>query len=390
MHVPLQSYRKKKTKVNQNPEDPSVSQGINGNDHQPLIEMQDIRKIYKTHAGEFPALKGVSAQFYPGQFVSIIGKSGSGKSTLLNMITGIDRPTSGKILIDGTYLQDLSESQFSEWRGRNLGIVFQFFQLLPMLTLLENTILPMDFCQMYSLEEREERAQSLLKMVGLEDFIDQLPSSVSSGQEQCAAIARALANDPPIIVADEPTGNLDSKTAELVLQLIDRLVAQGKTVLVVTHDEAVARRASRTLVICDGELVDEEISTLLPSISHRSMLNIANQSVEVHKQPGEGLFSRSEALPGILVVLEGELEIRNTAGKKLAHGNIGPVITAGNIRRHREAGHILSAGSTSPARLKLVSEDDFQKILATSRSLQRFVDLLENRSPQAEKGSASK
>ncbi|HEX7556397.1 MAG TPA: ATP-binding cassette domain-containing protein, partial [Leptolinea sp.] len=188
-----------------------LEKGAAESNHNPLIEMQNIVKIYKTHAGEFLALKGISAQFYPGQFVSIIGKSGSGKSTLLNMITGIDRPTSGKILIGDTYLQDLSESQFSVWRGRNLGIVFQFFQLLPMLSLLENTILPMDFCNMYLPLEREPRALELLRLVGLQDFSQKHPAAVSSGQEQCAAIARALANDPPILVADEPTGNLDSK-----------------------------------------------------------------------------------------------------------------------------------------------------------------------------------
>ncbi len=392
MGVSFRSLKQKKTKVPAEPESNSYNITVDSSltDHQPLIEMQDIKKIYKTHAGEFPALKGVSAHFYPGQFVSIIGKSGSGKSTLLNMITGIDRPSSGKIRIAGTYLQDLSESQFSEWRGRNLGIVFQFFQLLPMLSLLENTILPMDFCEMYSLTEREERARGLLKMVGLEDFVDQLPSSVSSGQEQCAAIARALANDPPIIVADEPTGNLDSKTAELVLQLIEGLVKQGKTVLVVTHDEAVAQRASRTLVICDGELVDEEISNLVPSISHRSMLNISHQAIQLEKKPGENLFADSDSLPGLLLLMDGEIDIWNTTGKKLSHKPANTILTSTIIRDHHENGHALVAGSHKPVRMKLVSEEDFQKSLIASRSLQRLVASLEQSHKKIDTGVSKK
>ncbi len=351
----------------------SSEMDIDSGSQKPLIDMQDIHKVYKTHAGDFPALKGVSAHFYPGQFVSIIGKSGSGKSTLLNMITGIDRPTSGKILIDGTYLQTLTESQFSIWRGKNLGIVFQFFQLLPMLSLLENTILPMDFCNMYTQPEREERARSLLKLVGLEDFTDKLPSAVSSGQEQCAAIARALANDPPIIVADEPTGNLDSKTAELVLQLIDTLVSQGKTVVVVTHDEAVAERASRTLVICDGELVDEDISRLIPSISHRSMLNLSHQAINLVKQPGESLFVEANSLPGLLLVLDGEVSIRNNAGKKISSHKAGSVFTGQFIRETLDSGHQITCGSHSPLHIKLVSEEDFQSTLSGSKSLQRLI-----------------
>jgi putative ABC transport system ATP-binding protein len=348
---------------------------------EPIIEMLDIHKVYKTNAGDFTALKSVSASFYPGQFVSIIGKSGSGKSTLLNMITGIDRPTSGKILIGDTYLQDLSESQFSVWRGRNLGIVFQFFQLLPMLSLLENTILPMDFCQMYTPPEREKRAIELLELVGLQSYADKLPSSVSSGQEQCAAIARALANDPPIIVADEPTGNLDSKTAEMVLQLIDELVKQGKTVVVVTHDEAVAQRASRTLVICDGELVDEDISRLFPSISHRSMLKLSNQAFEITKQSHENLFADSSEFPGLLLVLDGQVSVRTANERKVGSYQPGSVLTGEFIKKTIESGKVFTASSHSKVRLKLISEEDLQSTLATSKSLQAFLQKLDSVKP---------
>jgi putative ABC transport system ATP-binding protein len=344
---------------------------------EPLIEMRDIVKIYKTHAGEFTALKGVNADFYPGQFVSIIGKSGSGKSTLLNMVTGIDRPTSGQIQIGDTFLQKLTESQFSEWRGRNLGIVFQFFQLLPMLSLLENTILPMDFCRMYTPPEREERARDLLQLVGLENFVDKLPSAVSGGQVQCAAIARALANDPPIIVADEPTGNLDSRTADMVLELIDELVKKGKTVLVVTHDEPVAQHASRTLVICDGELVDEEISRALPHISHRSMLMIAHEAVDFSRQPCENLLADVREIPGLVVVVNGVLDIHTADGKKSASLKPGSVIHRNFMQKNLDAGHTFACGSHGPVKLKVISSDNLQSIKNQSRSFRVFMDKLE-------------
>lgn len=223
----------------------------------PLIVMNEIVKTYRTPAGDFTALKDVSACFYRGEFVSVLGRSGSGKSTLVNMVTGIDRPTSGTVCVENICIQELSESKMSAWRGRNLGIVFQFFQLLPMLTLLENVMLPMDFCNMYAVEERPQRALELLKLVGLQDLAEQLPGAVSGGQQQSAAVARALANDPPILIADEPTGNLDSHTANMVFDLFISLVQQGKTILMVTHDEQLANRTNRILNISDGELVGD-------------------------------------------------------------------------------------------------------------------------------------
>ena len=173
-------------------------------------------------------LKGISASVQRGEFVSVVGRSGSGKSTLVNMITGIDHPTSGDVIINGQRMSELNVNQLSGWRGKNLGIVFQFFQLLPMLTLIENIMLPMDFCNLYAPAEREERAMRLLRRVGLEAMAHKLPGAVSGGQQQSAAVARALANDPPIIMADEPTGNLDSRTAEEVIQLFEELVDQGR------------------------------------------------------------------------------------------------------------------------------------------------------------------
>jgi putative ABC transport system ATP-binding protein len=226
----------------------------------PLIEMVGVSKIFKTAAGDFPALQEVTACFYPGEFVSVVGRSGSGKSTLVNMITGIDHPSSGTVRVESIDLYQMGESRRSGWRGRNLGIVFQFFQLLPMLSLLENIMLPMDFCNVYAPAEREERAMDLLRMVGLENFALKLPTAVSGGQQQSAAIARALANDPPILVADEPTGNLDTRSALGVFELFDSLVEQGKMILMVTHDRKLALRTMRTLLIADGRLVGEELN----------------------------------------------------------------------------------------------------------------------------------
>jgi len=221
-----------------------------------LIQLRQLVKTYSTTAGDFPALKGISTSFYGGEFVAIMGKSGSGKSTLLNMITGIDIPTSGQVIIRGTHVHELSESAMAKWRGRNLGIVFQFYQLLPMLSMLENTMLPMDFCDTYAPSERPERAMALLELVGLEKVADKMPTAISGGEQQRAAMARALANDPPIIVADEPTGNLDTRSADSVMKIFERLVQQGKTVLMVTHEISLSRRASRVLMLSDGKIVE--------------------------------------------------------------------------------------------------------------------------------------
>ena len=220
-----------------------------------MIDMHGIVKTFKNAAGEFTALKGIDLTINRGEFVSIVGKSGSGKSTLLNMITGIDHPTEGRMVIDGTDIYTgVTESQRSRWRGRNLGIVFQFFQLLPMLTLLENVMLSMDFAEMYDFDERPERAREMLKLVELEKIANKLPVLVSTGQQQLAAIARALACDPPLLVADEPTGNLDSKSASTIIDLFEELSRRGKTVVMVTHDPSLTSRTTRNLIIADGKL----------------------------------------------------------------------------------------------------------------------------------------
>jgi putative ABC transport system ATP-binding protein len=222
--------------------------------------MKDITKIFHTGGIDFVALNNISVDFYAGEFISVVGKSGSGKSTLANMLTGIDHPTQGSVTLAGIPIHNLKESPMSIWRGKNLGIVFQFYQLLSTLTLVENVMLPMDFCSTYPQTDREPRARDLLDMVGLADFADKLPAAVSGGQQQTAAIARALANDPPILIADEPTGNLDSKTAEAVFELFSNLVVKGKTVVMVTHDPGLAARTDRVVHIHDGRLVQEEFA----------------------------------------------------------------------------------------------------------------------------------
>jgi len=228
------------------------------NGQKPIIEIKDVVKSFPVGDGEITILKGISLQVKKGEFLSIVGPSGNGKSTLLNMITGIDRPSSGEIIVTGQPVHKMSENRLAAWRGENVGIIFQFFQMLPALSLLQNVILPMDLANKYSPKERRERAMHLLDIVGLSDQVHKLPSAVSGGQQQRAAIARALANDPALLVADEPTGNLDSATSHDVFDLFNEVVSQGKTMLMVTHDKELAQRVPRVVEILDGKITRDE------------------------------------------------------------------------------------------------------------------------------------
>jgi putative ABC transport system ATP-binding protein len=228
----------------------------NGNNY--VVQIKNVVKSFPVGDGEVTILKGLSFDVDNGEFVSIVGPSGNGKSTLLNMITGIDRPTDGEVIVTGREVHKMSENKLAVWRGENVGIIFQFFQMLPALSLLQNVILPMDFARKYTPKERRERAMHLLDTVGLADQAHKLPSMVSGGQQQRAAIARALANDPPLLVADEPTGNLDSRTAGDVFDLFNEMVAQGKTLLMVTHDKELAKRVPRVVEITDGKITRDE------------------------------------------------------------------------------------------------------------------------------------
>ena len=229
---------------------------VNGKD--PLVQVVEVVKSFPVGGGQVTVLKGISFDVQAGEFVTIVGPSGNGKSTLLNMITGIDRPTDGKVIVTGREIQKMSENKLAAWRGQHVGIVFQFFQMLPALSLLQNIILPMDFTKKYSRREKHERAMNLLETVGLADQAHKLPSMVSGGQQQRAAIARALANDPDLLVADEPTGNLDTRNANDVFDLFTKLVEQGKTLLAVTHDKELARRVPRVVEIIDGKITRDE------------------------------------------------------------------------------------------------------------------------------------
>ncbi len=240
-----------------------------------IIKLTDIKKAYQVGGEDVPVLYGISLDIYPGEFVSIVGESGNGKSTLLNMITGIDHPSAGEVRVNGRLLTNMNENQLAEWRGAEMGIVFQFFQLLPALSLLQNVMLPMDLLKNLPRKERRERAMHLLDMVGLADQAKKLPNTVSGGQQQRAAIARALANDPPLIVADEPTGNLDSHTSADVFALFRQLVSQGKTLIMVTHNEPLARQAQRLLEIRDGIIVRDELletNDLRATMNHEPLL----------------------------------------------------------------------------------------------------------------------
>jgi putative ABC transport system ATP-binding protein len=221
----------------------------------PLVDIRAIAKTYMVSTTAIPALKGVSFQVGAGEFVAIVGASGAGKSTLLNMISGVDKPSSGEVWIAGQAIQRLRERALARWRGSSLGIVFQFFALLPTMTLLNNVMLPMELAGKYTSAERRERALHLLESVGLKDHVNKLPSRVSGGQQQRAAIARALANDPPLLLGDEPTGNLDSASAHVVFEIFSTLVREGKTILMVTQDERLAAQIPRQIELGEGVLV---------------------------------------------------------------------------------------------------------------------------------------
>jgi ABC-type lipoprotein export system ATPase subunit len=279
----------------------------NGNDH--LIECRQLVKTYHTTAGDFPALKEIDLQVDGGEFVAVIGKSGSGKSTLVNMITGIDRPTAGEVLVGDTSVGTLSEGQLAQWRGRTIGVIFQFFQLLPTLTVVENVMLPMDFCHMYNMRERRERAMHLLEQVDVADHAHKLPSAVSGGQQQRVAIARALANDPPILAADEPTGNLDSKTADSVFKLFEGLVAEGKTILMVTHDRDLSRRASRTVMLSDGEVIEEFLIETFPALTDQQLIQATRNLQRQVYEPGAIVLQEGGPPGSFYIITKGQVEV---------------------------------------------------------------------------------
>jgi len=237
-----------------------ISKNGNGsNNNQPIVSLKNIAKSFPVGNDEVTVLHDISLDIHKGEFVSIVGPSGNGKSTLLNMVTGIDRPSDGQVVVTGRDIHAMSENELAKWRGQEVGIIFQFFQMLPSLSLLQNVVLPMEFAKKFNASERRDRAMHLLEMVGLDDQANKLPSMVSGGQQQRAAIARALATDPPLLIADEPTGNLDAGTAQQVFDLFMSLVEeQGKTMLMVTHDKDLADRIPRKIEIVNGRIANDQ------------------------------------------------------------------------------------------------------------------------------------
>ncbi|MFT3893628.1 MAG: ATP-binding cassette domain-containing protein [Anaerolineales bacterium] len=336
-----------------------------------MIDMHGIVKKFKNAAGEFTVLKGVDLTINKGEFVSIVGKSGSGKSTLLNMITGIDHPTEGRVVIGGTDIYtNVTESQRSKWRGRNLGIVFQFFQLLPMLTLAENVMLSMDYADMYDFDERPKRAMQMLEKVWLEKFANKLPTMVSTGQQQLAAIARALACDPPLLVADEPTGNLDTKSANTIIELFEELAQNGKTVVMVTHDPSLTSRTTRNIIIADGELINETVAKALPWLRHRHMMEFTKLVEEWVYEPKTTIISRDEHVEYFFMIYKGEVEVvlQDRKNEETVISRLGPGEYFGDVELMRGGKSIANvrASADVPVELLTIKREDFKRVMDQS------------------------
>ena len=346
------------------------SKPVNSNSNHPMIDLRDVHKYYKTAIGDYHALNSVDLQINAGEFVSVIGKSGSGKSTLLNMITGIDRPTTGEVYVNNMAVHGLSENKMARWRGKNLGIVFQFFQLLPTISVIENIMLPMDFCRTYPMREREQRALALLEMVELADHAYKLPTALSGGQQQRVAIARALANDPPVIIADEPTGNLDSKTADSVFELFKNLVAQGKTIIVVTHDSGLAKRTERTALIADGEIVNEYVAKAMPTLSREQLLLASHVANEQHYEPGAMILSQGTNAEAFYIVTKGTVEVilPRVSQSDVVTVQLGPGKYFGEMEFFHEKKHRASirASESGPVETLAISYDKLKELLDQS------------------------
>lgn len=334
------------------------------------IVIEELRKTYEAGSHSYTALKGINLEIQDGEFVAIIGKSGSGKSTLINMLTGIDVPTTGTVTLNGVNIHNLRSSELTRWRGRNMGIIFQFFQLMPTLTLLENVMLPMDFCNLYSARERKRKAMQLLDQVGMADHMGKLPAAVSGGQQQRVAIARALANDPPFIIADEPTGSLDSKTAEAVFQLFLDFSKQGKTVVMVTHDNDLASRVHRSVIVADGEVVNQYIVAALPALDVDQFTYLQQNFERRVYDAGTVIIRQGEEATEAYFIVRGEVEVvvHHPGGQEIVVNRL----TAGQyfgemalVQGGRRTATV-RAGADSPVELMALHKEAFADLLNES------------------------
>jgi ABC-type lipoprotein export system ATPase subunit len=352
-------------------------------ENRPIIDLHEVNKYYKTAVGDYHALEGVDLQINAGEFVSIIGKSGSGKTTLLNMVTGIDRPTTGEVWVNGTGVHKLNENQMARWRGKNLGIVFQFFQLLPMISVIENIMLPMDFCRTYPINERHGRAMELLELVELADHAHKLPTALSGGQQQRVAIARALANDPPVVIADEPTGNLDSKTAESVFTLFNDLVAKGKTIIIVTHDSGLAKRTHRTALIADGEIVNEYVAKVMPTLTPSQLLQAAKTAKTHTYEAGAMILSEGTDADTFYIISKGTVEVilpRPNQSDVIAL-QLGPGKCFGELEFFHETKHRASirASEAGPVEALAIGYDQLSELLEQSEATHEALRQMANK-----------
>ena len=361
---------------NRTPKRQRASGAAPGTDH--LIEIRNVVKTFQSAAGSFTALKGVTLEVGRGEFVAIIGKSGSGKSTLMNMITGIDRPTEGEVYVGDTAVHTLSEGEMAVWRGKNVGIVFQFFQLLPALSLIENVMLPMDFGNMYTPAQRRERAMMLLEQVGMADQAHKLPSAVSGGQQQRVAIARALANDPPIVMADEPTGNLDSKTAQAVFQLFETLVQQGKTIVMVTHDQDLAKRVTRAVIVADGQIVNEYVAKALATLTIEQLGTITRKLTPQKYAAGATIIEQGDPADMFYIITRGEVDVvlEHPDGSEIVVNHLGEGSYFGEIGLVRGGRRTADVRASMHTPVEVVSLDraSFEALLAESESTRTEID----------------
>src|SRR5512143_1485941 len=350
--------------------------GGTGREH--LVEVRNVVKTFKTAAGPFTALKDVNLRVNQGEFVAVIGKSGSGKSTLLNMLTGIDRPTAGEVYVGDTAVHKMSEGRLAKWRGKQMGIVFQFFQLLPTLTLVENVMLPMDLCGLYSVRERKKRALGLLDLVEMGEHAHKLPTAISGGQQQRVAIARALANNPPIVVADEPTGNLDSKTAKSVFDLFEVLIASGKTIIMVTHDVDLAKRVDRAVIVSDGEVIDQYLARTFPALTEDQLVEATRSIQPERHEPGATILREGLPADKFFIVTRGQAEVvlEGPDGSDIVVARMNPGQYFGEIELRHGGTNIATIRAALHEGLDVVAleREMFDRLVAESPATREAID----------------